>query len=126
MDQDDIFQIAPFDVEIFFDTPKQIKMYCVPPSQSEFVVTWWKGDKRLNTVASSSSPNKKITDDRIKISEKSDRETTELLGVTPGSKVSELRFHNILPSDQGEYSCTASNKSGHFAAKFNVTITGEK
>ena len=92
------------------------------------MVTWWKEDKRLNTVAATSLSNNSVNvdDSRIKISEKSGPEATESYDVTPGSKVSILRIRNIVLSDQGVYSCTASNKSGHFVTKFNVTITGKK
>ena len=92
------------------------------------MITWWKGDKRLNTVATTSSSNNSVNidvDNRIEVIEKSGSETMKLYGITPGSKVSTLKIRNLVMSDQGEYSCTASNKSGHFSTKFNVTITGK-
>ena len=121
---DEFFQIAPTDVNIYYDTPKQFERYCVPPSQSEFVITWWKGDKRLG---SQDKPNANTNiPSRIKITETSDLQTTKWHSVTPGSKISLLQIDSVLPTDQGEYSCVATNKSGHFSAKFEVKVTGKK
>eukprot|EP00111_Clytia_hemisphaerica_P000770 TCONS_00002265-protein len=118
---DDFFQIAPTDVNIYYDTPKKFERYCIPPGQSDFVITWWRDDKRLG---SQDKPNANINiPSRIKIRETSDLQSTKWHSVTPGSKISLLQINSVLPTDQGEYSCVATNKSGHFSAKFDVKVT---
>jgi len=120
-----VFQVAPKDVNIYYGTQKRLKRLCVPPpSQSDFVISWWKDSERLisTTIANSDVTNRRGPS--INITTKSNIKITDALAVTPGSKVSILTIYPVTADYQGEYRCMATNKSGDFSAKFSVKITG--
>lgn len=117
-DQTDVFQLAPKDVNIYFNSQKRLKRICVPPSQSDYVITWWKGNEQLlNTVVPSRGPS-------INITVTTNAKIADALDVTRGSKVSMLTIYPVTAADQGEYRCMATNESGNFNAKFSVIVTG--